>query len=326
MRVLLGLAVCIVVLSFAVSGLAETTPGTVHTYDSWGFSLSLPSTCQPVSLGNIGGGAGLQEAYSSNGLAYVVVGLNMDIPKNMNVRTAVSMGIQQVSATSHKNPGVNLNLVSATTADGEPVQGFGMTVTESTTSSMGKIPPEVKALFGSVVYQAAVIIPVKDSPATIGVIAVVGPSARQGEIISQMMQVAGTFTRGKSAVAGSFSSGSSEVIKGSGGPKGSKTTAPPQPQVKSINSLKKGQIELVGVVKSTDPVAKSLDMLVTQAVSFSGNGVIISPPRLKRIFVKQIAEGVKEGAIIIVVGGDTGPGKSVTADTLTVMDPSRLGL
>ena len=309
----------------AVAALAETTAGAVHTYESYGFSVSLPSTCQPVSLGNIGGGAGLQEAYQANGLAYVVLGINIPIPKNMSVRTAVSMGVQQVSSMSSKIPGANVNLVSATTADGEPVQGFSMTVIESTRSTMGKIPPEVKALFGTSIYQAAVIVPVKESPATIGVIAVVGPSSRQGEVISQMMQVAATFTRGKSAVAGSFTSGSREVMTGASG-KGSKgAAAPPQPIVKSINQLKKGQIELVGVVKQTDAAHKSLDMLVSQAVPFGGNGVMINPARLKRIYVNAITEDLKEGAIIIVVGGDTGPGKAVTADTITVMDASKLG-
>lgn len=325
MRFCVCLAICALLVSLPVASWSQTTAGAVHTYESHGFSVSLPSTCTPVSLGNVGGGAALQEAYSANGLAYLVLAINPPIPKGMSVRTAVSMGIQQITSMSAKTSDASINLISAMTANGEGVQGFSTTVTESSRSTMGKIPPEVKAMFGSSVYQAAVIIPVKDSPATIAVIAVVGPAVRQGEIIGQLMQVANTFTTGKNAKAGTFTNGPRDVMGVAGRGK-KKPVAPPAPEVKSISELKKGQIELVGVVKSTDAAAKCVDMLVGQAVPFGRNGAILSPARLKRVFVNEIAADVKEGAIIIVVAGDTGPGKAVTADTLTVVDPSKLGL
>lgn len=328
MRIILGMAL-VAVLMLVMVGAAVSQTTAVHHYESFGFSVALPSDCQPVSLGSVAPGAGLQEAFSSNGLAYIVIATSAGIPQGVTAHTAVNLAVQQINAAMSKVPGASAHLISATTASGEGVQGFGVAVSDSSRASMGKIPSEVKRMFGSSVYQAAVFVPVVDSPAVIAVIAVVGPSSREGEVAGKLMEVTRSFTIGKSG-AGTGSSTASPGSRDSGltlkrGPKSKTPIAPPQPDIKPISQLKKGQIELVGVVKSTDAAMKSLDMLVTQAVPFTGHGVMINPPRLKRVYVKEIAEGVKEGAVILVVAGDTGPGKSVTADTLTLMDMSKLG-
>lgn len=328
MRILSGIVVvAVLVLMVGAAAVAQTATTTVHKYDSFGFSVSLPSTCQPVSLGNLGSGAELYEAFSGNGLAYIILAIR-NLPNNMSARTFMNMFSQALSTAMAKNPAVSFHALSATTGQGIPAQGFGMTVTE-TGKGVGKIPPEVKSMFGSSVYQAAVLVPIVDTPAVLGAIAVVGPADKQGEIMSQVIAVAQTFSLGKPSDAGatiSSSSGSRDIMTGTHS-KGSKTpVAPPQPDIKPFSELKKGQIELVGVVKSTDSAGKCVDMLVGQAVAFGGHGAILDPPKLKRVYVKEIAEGVKEGVVIIVVAKDTGPGKSVTAGTLTVMDMSKLGL
>lgn len=295
---------------------------TVHKYDWSGFSVSLPSTCQPVSLGNISSNAELQEAYQANGLAYLVLAISSTGSPALTAHAAVNLAVQSIAAAAAKVPGAYIHLISATTAQGASVQGFALTATDSK-GGTGKLPPEVKTLFGNSLYQAAVLAPVVESPAVIAVLAVVGPPSRQGNVDSQLQQTVGSFTLANPGAAGI--TGTHDVWSGPGS-KGSKTpAAPPQPDIKPFNVLKKGQIEFVGVVKSTDTINKSVDMLVGQAVPFGGHGTMISPPRLKRVYVKEIAEGVKEGAVIIVVAKDTGPGKSVTADTITIMDLSKLG-
>lgn len=326
MRILLGsVVVAILVLVVVASALAQTPATTVHKYDSYGFSVSLPSDCQPVSLGNLAS-AEMQEAYKSNGLAYVVLATSGQIPRGMSAHSAVNLAVQQISSQSAKMPGANVRLISASTGQGVSAQGFGMTVGDGGKGRSAGLPQEVVSQFGQSIYQAVVLIPVVDSPAVIGVVAVVGPSGRQGDIDSQLLQTVQTFTLARLGSAGS--SGGARDVFTQRGTKGSKNApaAPPQPDIKPFNTLVKGQIELVGVVKSTDASLKCVDMLVGQAVPFGGHGTMLSPPRLKRVYVKELAEDVKEGAVIVVVAGDTGPGKSVTADKLTVMDMSKIGL
>ncbi len=313
MRVLPVVVAAALVLSVGSAVFSQT--GLVRKYDAYGLGVTLPGGSERIALGDIGGG-GLQEAYSSNGLAYIVIATTDVQPRGMGARAAIEMMVQLMNFMKSREPSIPLSMLSATTSQGVAAKGFGIHgPVANTKSAYSRVPAQIQAMFGSEIAVAIMLVPIVDNPALVGAILVVGPASRAGDVNSQATQVAGTFV---------ISRPTAPQYSGVAG-KGSKSAAPPAPEVRSITPLKKGQIELVGVVKLTDAAAKSLDMLVSQAVPFSGHGVILSPPRLKRVYVKEIPADVREGAIIIVVGGDTGPGKAVTADTLTVMDPSKLG-
>jgi len=308
--------VAVLVLGLAGFAFAETT-GKVLKYDAYGFSVTLPAGSERIALEDLGGG-GMQEAYQSGGLAYVIIATANVQPRGMSATAAVNMMAQMMDYIKSKDPSIPIHSLSGTTSQGVAAKGFGLTGNQGASEkarAMSRMPLEIARMFGSDAAVALLLVPVVEQPAMMGGILVVGPAARASECDSQVAQVVSTIVLSKPTRDAGLS-----VRKGSKTP-----AAPAGPEVKSINELKKGQIELVGVVKSTDSAGKCVDMLVGQAVPFGGHGAMLNPPRLKRVYVSEIAEGVKEGAVIIVVAKDTGPGKAVTADTLTVMDVSKMG-
>lgn len=308
---------CVVVLFaalvFGVAASAFAQTGMALNYDQYGLGVTLPADSERIPLGDIGGG-GMQAAYKSNGLAYIVLASTEFGERGMGARASIEMMVQMLTVIKSKVPDFPVHPLTANTKQGMVAKGFGMSGRViSSKESWSRVPDEIRNMFGNEVSLGVLFVPIVDYPALVGAILVVGPTSRAGDIDSQATSLAGTLV---------VSRPTSPLF---GGAKGPKTAAPPAPEVKSLNQLKKGQIELVGVVKTTDAERKCVDMLVTQAVPFTGHGAIISPPRLKRVFVKDIAEGIKEGVIIVVIAGDTGPGKSVTADTLKLMDMSKMG-
>lgn len=315
MRVLSGICVVAVFVLMAGAGALAQGAGTaaVHRYDAYGFTVSIPAGAERIPMRDLGGG-GMQEAYDSGGLGYVIIATSDVGARGMSARAALAMQMQVMDMIGPKVPELHYHSLTATTSQG--VQAKGYAITGSAGKAGGRVPTEIASRYGSDLAVGLIAVPIVDNPALIGAVVVIGPVGRASEVDSQLIQVAGTILIGKPTLA----------RYGVGANGKNKTDVPLQPDIKPMSELKKGQIELVGVVKSTDAVGKCVDMLVGQAVPFGGHGAIIDPPRLKRVYVKEIAEGVKEGVVIIVVAKDTGPGKSVTADTLTVMDMSKLGL
>lgn len=85
-----------------------------------------------------------------------------------------------------------------------------------------------------------------------------------------------------------------------------------------VYTLKKGDIELIGEVKSVAADGKSLEMLV-DTVRMPGTAPTkLNPPRDKKVTLVSAPEGVRAGARITVAGKNDGVGKPIKADYLAV--------
>ncbi len=313
-----GLPAVIVLVAFgSVAALAQGSTPVKFRYLTYDFSVDIPSPYQPTKLSGESGG-GLEQDYLSNGLLYIVLASDDVHPRDTSASTVIEMMCQIANWLSAGDPAANLHVISTETRQGLPARGFGVTAHDigNQSKKVGLVttaPPEIKQMFGSEVYVAIALVPLNDLPAVAAAVGVVGPASRSREVENAAFRLAQTIVLANPAVAlpaGVYAAISSEPGH----------AKPPAPVVKPFNELKKGEIELVGIVKSVDAKAKSLDLLVGRVAQCSSNGALLDPPRLKRVFADSIPADVKEEVVLVVVAPDTGQGKPVTARLMKVMD------
>lgn len=308
-----------VILLLIAATCATAQNGTVHKYDSYGVSVTLPGTCERMSL-QVPAISGLIEAYKGNNLVYVVVITDDVQPKTMTARAALNTMVGMMNQIASKVPELGLHTISGSSAQGVSATGFAARVSESQIKAMGKnpmnyvaqMPPEIRQMFGSDVYQAVLLAPLTEKGRTVAGIAVIGAGSRSMDIDAEAMRVMGALSIGEKVAAAKPS-----------GAKSGEASGTPAPAAAPLNTLKKGQIELVGTVSFVDKPGKSLNMMVSQVTSFGQPGVVLDPARLKKVFAKSIAAAVKEGVKIAVVAADSGVGKPVTAQILKVIEAAK---
>jgi|GEM_PF-2058849 len=322
MRVRLLMAAIAVLVLIGATG-AAAQDASVIQYDSYGFSVAIPTPYEQVSL-PMGQINGMLQSYKSNGLIYVVFATDDIRPVGSTARAALNMLAPQMNQAAAKAPALGLHTISGTTAQGAAAVGFGARVSEaqlnaqlqaaqgnkSKKSAMdwsSAIPAELRQMFGNDIYQAALMVPLTEAGRMIAGVAVVGPGSRSGELDGVVMSLMSILSIGKPSISSTPGNGQSGV---------SATPAP----MRSLSSLKKGQIELIGKVSSLDKPNKCLNMMVSQVMSYGQSPVVLSPARLKKVFAKSIPADVKEGSLIVVVAADSGVGKPVTAETVKVVD------
>lgn len=310
-------ATAILMLIGAIGAAAQDTG--VLRYDSYGFSVTIPTPYERVSLptAQING---MLEGYRSSGLIYVVFATDDIQPKGSTARAALNAMASMMSQMAAKALALGLHTISGTSAQGVVATGFAARVSEaqlkasqpktakrSAMDLSTAIPPEISQVLGNDIYQAILIVPFNETGRMVAGVAVVGPGSRSNELDAVVMRLMNTLSIGKPSVSSTPASGQS----------GESPAAAP---VKSLSALKKGQIELIGTVSALDKPNKSLSMMVSQVTSYGQPSVFLDPARLKKVFVSSIPAGIKEGSRIVVVAADSGVGKPVKAETIKVVD------
>ncbi|MGQ9454628.1 MAG: hypothetical protein ACUVRS_06655 [Armatimonadota bacterium] len=145
--------------------------------------------------------------------------------------------------------------------------------------------------------------PLGDRFSPIVELGVVGPASRSSEIEDLARFFVYKFSRGAAGV-------SIAAAEDRGKRSSSKPTSNP-------DSLKKGDIELVGRVEHVDRSAKSFILIVERIRMPQTGYIMLDPPRRKVVYFREpLPEQVKEGATVRVVGFNTGVGKPMTADVI----------
>lgn len=315
-RLLLGLTAVLILLT-ATCAIARDD-GALK-FDSYGLSLSIPVPYDRMSM-QLPPVNGLVEAYKSNNLVYVVIATDDIQPKNATARQALNLLSTMIGQAAAKMPALGLHAISGNSAQSKAAVGFGGKVdpnqvgTAKTAMDYAtQIPPELRQMYGSDIYQAVLMAPFTETGRMIVGVAVVGPGSRQQEIDSAAAQVMSTVTIGASAAAANAPKESCEAGE----------VAPAPVAVQPINQIEKGQIELIGTVKSIDKKSKSLGMMVSQVTSYGQLPVILNPARQKKVFVKSIPADVKKGTNVVVLAVDSGVGKPVKAVSIKAMEPNK---
>lgn len=83
-------------------------------------------------------------------------------------------------------------------------------------------------------------------------------------------------------------------------------------------ALKKGEIELAGVVESIDGTARSMVMVVDEVVMPGLKPIPLDPVRRKTVYFRALPGGIHAGSRIAIAGRNTGVGKPMTADTIVI--------
>ncbi|MCL5104970.1 MAG: hypothetical protein M1133_12770 [Armatimonadetes bacterium] len=91
---------------------------------------------------------------------------------------------------------------------------------------------------------------------------------------------------------------------------------PATPAAKPATAIKKGDIALLGSVRSIAPNRKSLTMLVEQVTLPGMSPIPLNPARQKTVCFSKLAGGISTGSKIKVVGKNKGVGKPINADVL----------
>ncbi len=310
---LLSLVAALVLLA-ATCAIAQST-GEVR-FDNYGLSVSLPVPYErmPMQLPAING---MVEAYKSNGLVYLVIATDEIQPKNATARQALNALTTMMSQVADKVPAMGLHTIAATSAQGKSAVGFGGKVIENQNKTAKtamdyatQIPPELKQMYGNDIYQAALMVPFTETGRMVAAVAVVGPTSQQMSIDAIAMRMMSSLTIGKPAAPKPKDAADGGV-------------APAPVAAKVMNELKKGQIELIGTVSAIDKASKSLSMMVSHVTSYGQPSVVLNPARQKKVFVKSIPAGVKEGSSVVVLAADSGVGKPVKAESVKTMEPSK---
>ena len=302
-------AMAILVLIGATGATAQDTG--VINYDSYGFSVKIPTPYERVSL-PLGQINGMLQSYKSDGLIYVVFATDDIQPKTGTARAALKLMVSVMNEAAAKAPALGLHTISGSSAEEVTAVGFAARVSEAqlkasqpTTAKKSAmdwstaIPAEIRQMFGTDIYQAVLMLPLSETGRMVAGVAVVGPGNRSGELDAVVMRLMNTLSIGKPTVSSTPGNGKSAELP---------------------SALKKGQIELIGTVSALDKPNKSLSMMVSKVTSYGQPSVVLSPERLKKVFASSIPDDINEGSKIIVVAADSGVGKPVTAETIKIVD------
>jgi hypothetical protein len=87
----------------------------------------------------------------------------------------------------------------------------------------------------------------------------------------------------------------------------------------AVRILKKGEIELVGIVESIDPDNKTMTMLVDQITMPGLKPITLSPARRKLVYYSKLPDGLESQTRLSIVGKNTGVGKPMKADLIRIL-------
>lgn len=295
------LALAALLVSAGTSSGTETPSDSEITFEKWAFKLSLPTNAQRQPA-QPAAREGLREVYVADGLAYVVKIIST--PPNSLTSTAIEQAIQ-----ADMKSGAQFGEVrrwELYTRGGELFKGLSR-ISPVEGSALGAVEYAAELFGGDRVFQSVSMAPLGDESSPILSLGVVGPADKESDIENQAKFIAfsvGKVEKPRPAVAG-------------------KPAAPPsdrRPPTATPRALKKGDIELFGTVASVADDRNSLVLTVTRIRMPGGEPVKLDPPRSKRVLVKKLAENVRTGTSILVIGRNDGVGMPILADTLEVQE------
>lgn len=139
--------------------------------------------------------------------------------------------------------------------------------------------------------------PLGDDTAPIIRIGVIGPPNKQNEVVAT--------ARGMAALVTRYNISS-----------GTHASPEPEPAPKPRPTLKKGDIEIEGVVTSVAADRKSV-VLNAEFIRLPGQDrIALSPPRTKQVRLKSRLDWIVQGTRVILIGKNTGIGRPMTADVI----------
>jgi len=154
--------------------------------------------------------------------------------------------------------------------------------------------------------------PVGDESSPILTVGVIGPKGRDSEVANMAKYFAyGVVKLGKKP---------SSPTKPAP-PEPPEVTPPKPPASKPPPQLKKGQIEVSGVIASVASNKKSLVATVDQIRLPGGKLIKLDPPRDKKVILKSLPAGTMVGAKITAIGKDEGVGTPLKAEYVEVTPP-----
>jgi len=300
---LLALATPVVAAAPAV----KTPEMKTVSYEAWHFSTRVPRAAQKLELPREGE-VELYEVFKSGGFVYMVKVTST--PADTLSSTAIEQTMQALAASS-KFLGTAERWEHE--RNGEPWKGISRSIRAN--GDTPHIADVVEKAVGSrIAAQSMCMAPLGDGSSSVLTIGVIGPQSAAADVAAMAKYVAGLTVIGsvkQTAPAPSTlpKPGTEPGIK----PPGKVVPKPVKPAAKKWPQLKKGDIELAGVVKSVDVAAKSM-ILTADTVTMPGAKPIkLDPAREKAVSFKSLPEGVEAGARIRIMGANTGVGLPMTA-------------
>lgn len=275
----------------------------VAKYPTWGFEIQVPRASVTHSL-PVGNDVLLAEMHTYGDLVYIVKVTKT--PPNTLASTTIEQTIQAMTKSpSTLGPYGRWEIDSK---QGELFKGISRTFSLDDASEAEKTLLR-KALRGREAFQSLCMAPLGgDEAEAILTIGVIGPKSRADEIenIAKFMafNVTAISKTADSPPAPSRSDKASKVRNAS---------------VTVVRTLKKGEIELVGVVESIDPPNKAIVMLVDQVTMPGFKPIKLSPVRRKLVYYSKLPDGVNPQTRLSIIGKNTGVGKPMNADLIQIL-------
>lgn len=302
MRTRLAVQTFVLCCSLASCALAGAQAWDTISYDKWGFALQIPAGCVK------------QEVLADDGCDVYAVGSLVCVvkvtptPDKLPASTAIEQAIQaEVKDSSKLGTAKRWEQESK---QGDLFKGFVAPIQLKADDPVGVV--SIRIVGSDSAVQCVSMAPVGDDDSPILRISVIGPSDRQAEVVTTAKGIAAFAARTKPALQDAKLSATAAKKRSPD----AGTPPKPKPAAKPWPELKKGEIELAGVVDSVSPDGKSLSMTVDLVTLPGGTSVTLSPARTKRVILKAKLTWLSTGQRIRMLGRNTGVGKPITADAL----------
>jgi len=269
----------------------------VVKYPAWGFELLVPRASVTHSL-PVSNDVLLFEMHIYGDLVYFVK--TTKTPPNTLASTAIEQTIQAMTkASSTLGPYGRWEIDSKRK---DLFKGISRATSLDDASEAEKTLLR-KALRGREAFQSLCMAPLGgDEAEVILTIGVIGPKSRANEIENIVKFMAYNVT------AVSTQTVQSDKISTA------RNAAAP-----AVRMLKKGEIELVGIVESINPDNKTMTMLVDQITMPGLKPITLSPARRKLVYYSKLPDGVESQIRLSIVGKNTGVGKPMKADLIRIL-------
>ncbi len=289
-------------------------------YDEWGFSVEVPASAVKNTIAPSQDSL-LQEAYTSGETVFTI--RLSKTPSDSLASTTIEQALQSIwSAGGGKGKATRWEVALA-----------GGALAKGTTGPLpiAKTPAResvIQALRNVPTSTSVAMLPIADDTSPILTISITGPKSKSAEIETLAKFMAfrveltkrpvgePTATLPEPGVAPAVPDTKPATPPESGVVHSRRPAVPAQPKPAPIVKpvvLKKGEIELVGKVKSID-AAQNVMTVVVRQIRLPSTGIVkFDTPRLKVVYYKTLPEGLRPESVVTVVGVNTGVGSPMTA-------------
>lgn len=275
----------------SVCALAQTDRWQAVRYDKWRAGVQIPAAASKHSLPTQPEEATC-DLYAVGVLAcYVKI---TPTPDTELASTVIERAIQAEMKQSEKLGAVKR--WEQNSKQGDLFKGF----TGPTKLDGGDpLQAEISRIIGSDTgIECVSMAPLGDDTAPVIRIGVVGPAGKRNEVVATAKRMAALVTRYNTS------------------PNTAVSAAEPKPAPEPWPTLKKGEIEIEGVVDSVAWDRRSI-VLKAEFIKLPGQDrITLSPPRSKHVRLKSKQDWLAAGVRVILVGKNTGIGKPMTADLI----------